>query len=54
MTYDAYAARESAPEIVRRMSDASLSANVGPMASVAASVAWAGVEAMKERGRSSD
>ncbi|HJJ47993.1 MAG TPA: UPF0280 family protein [Methanocorpusculum sp.] len=50
MTYDAYAARESAPEIVRRMSEASLSANVGPMASVAASIAWAGVEAMKDSG----
>ena len=52
MTYDAYCAAESAPEIVRRMSEASLSANVGPMAAVAASIAWAGAEAMQDAGAS--
>ncbi|MDD1705778.1 MAG: UPF0280 family protein [Methanoregulaceae archaeon] len=37
-------------EIVDRMSDASAVSGVGPMAAVAGSIAWAGLEAMEEAG----
>lgn len=50
LTYDAYPAASDAPEIVQRMCEASLSAKVGPMAAVAAAVAWAGIEEMQNSG----
>ncbi len=50
MTYDPIAVPADASLVVRRMADASMEANVGPMAAVAASIAWAGVEAMQEAG----
>lgn len=49
-TYEPLAVSKSAPLIVQRMSEASFEANVGPMAAVAASIAWAGIEKMREAG----
>lgn len=43
---------EEVPLIVERMAEAALEAEVGPMAAVAASIAWAGVEAMMDAGAS--
>jgi ApbE superfamily uncharacterized protein (UPF0280 family) len=40
----------STSTVIRRMSEAALCADVGPMASVAGSIAWAGVEAMHGAG----
>lgn len=37
---------------VRRMADAAAQAGVGPMAAVAGTIAWAGAEAMQQRGAS--
>ena len=50
MTYDPVAVPDDAPLIVQRMAEAGAAAGVGPMAAVAASVAWAGVESMKAAG----
>lgn len=52
ISYEPVDITASAPLIVRRMADAAAEANVGPMASVAASIAWAGAEAMQEAGAS--
>lgn len=52
ISYEPVDVTASAPLIVRRMADAAAEANVGPMASVAASIAWAGAEAMREAGAS--
>ncbi|HJJ56206.1 MAG TPA: UPF0280 family protein [Methanocorpusculum sp.] len=41
---------EDVPTIVKRMSNASKNANVGPMASVAATIAWAGIDEMIKDG----
>ncbi len=49
-SYSPVPANIDAPEIVRRMADAAANANVGPMAAVAASIAWAGVDAMQQAG----
>jgi uncharacterized protein len=43
---------DSGITVVDRMSDASVTAGVGPMAAVAGAIAWAGVEAMEEEGAS--
>lgn len=43
---------DDAPLVVQRMMFASDEADVGPMAAVAASIAWAGVEAMMDAGAS--
>lgn len=50
ITYDPLSVSSSAPKIVRRMADAGYEAGVGPMAAVAASIAWEGVEAMVHNG----
>ena len=50
ITYEPLDVSKSAPLIVQRMSAAGKEANVGPMAAVAASIAWEGVEAMKKNG----
>lgn len=50
ISYAPVPASAGAPEIVRRMADAAASADVGPMAAVAAAVAWAGVEQMISAG----
>jgi uncharacterized protein len=50
-TFDPYRT-DSGITVVDRMSDASVTAGVGPMASVAGAIAWAGVEAMEEEGAS--
>ncbi|MDO5845720.1 MAG: UPF0280 family protein [Methanocorpusculum sp.] len=52
MSYSPVDVPANAPLVVRRMADAGREANVGPMAAVAASIAWAGVEAMREAGAS--
>lgn len=52
MTYEPCVISDDAPLIVKRMADAADEAGCGPMASVAASVAWSGVEAMKKSGAS--
>ncbi|MDO5844134.1 MAG: UPF0280 family protein [Methanocorpusculum sp.] len=49
-TYEPLAVSSSAPLVVKRMSEASFEAGVGPMAAVAASIAWAGIEKMRETG----
>lgn len=49
-TYEPLSVSKKAPLVVRRMSEASIEANTGPMAAVAASVAWSGVEKMIEAG----
>ncbi|HJJ36780.1 MAG TPA: UPF0280 family protein, partial [Methanocorpusculum sp.] len=52
VTYDPVAVPSSAPLVVRRMADAGSAAGVGPMAAVAAAIAWAGTEAMQKNGAS--
>ena len=52
MTYEPVLVPEGSSVIVSRMADAGFEASVGPMAAVAASIAWAGVESMKEAGAS--
>lgn len=48
-TFEPYTPSSDLP-VVRRMVRAAASANVGPMAAVAGTIAWAGVEAMREAG----
>ncbi len=50
LTYEPLPVSSDAPLIIRRMADAAIDAGVGPMAAVAGSIAWAGVEAMQEAG----
>ncbi len=50
ISYDPVQILNDAPEIVKHMSEASLEANVGPMASVAASIGWAGIRSMQNAG----
>lgn len=52
ISYTPVPAAVGAPEIVQRMAAAAASADVGPMAAVAASIAWAGVEQMMALGAS--
>ena len=52
MTYDPMPVPESAPKTVRRMADAGCEAGIGPMSAVAASIGWAGIEAMQDAGAS--
>ena len=52
MTYEPVLVPEGSSVTVSRMADAGFEASVGPMAAVAASIAWAGVESMKEAGAS--
>ncbi len=48
-TFEPYAPRTES-RAIRRMADAAEQAGVGPMAAVAGTIAWAGVEAMQEAG----
>jgi ApbE superfamily uncharacterized protein (UPF0280 family) len=48
-TFDPYIPDSDEP-VITRMADASRKAGVGPMAAVAGTIAWAGVEAMQEAG----
>lgn len=50
ISYDPVQISDDAPEIVKHMADAALEANVGPMASVAASIGWAGIRSMQNAG----
>lgn len=50
LTYEPLDISSQAPLIIQRMAAAGREAGVGPMAAVAGSIAWAGVEAMKENG----
>lgn len=50
MTYEPLSVSDDAPLTVRRMADAGFAAGVGPLAAVAASIGWAGVEAMRDAG----
>jgi ApbE superfamily uncharacterized protein (UPF0280 family) len=50
-TFNPYEPDSDEPVIIR-MADAAREAGVGPMAAVAGSIAWAGVEAMQEAGAS--
>ncbi len=52
ITYDPVPVPAGAPLVVRRMAAAGIEAGVGPMAAVAASIAWVGVEAMQKNGAS--
>lgn len=52
VTYEPVSVPADAPLVVRRMADAGRDAGVGPMAAVAAAIAWAGAEAMRENGAS--
>lgn len=52
MTYEPLDVPASAPCVVRRMAEAGREAGVGPMAAVAAAIAWSGVEAMRDAGAS--
>lgn len=52
LSYDPVTVREDAPEVVLRMAEAGFEAGVGPMAAVAAAIAWAGAGAMKDSGAS--
>lgn len=52
MSYAPVQASRGAPLPVKQMAYASFEADVGPMASVAASIAWAGVRSMQEAGAS--
>ncbi|MDR3101759.1 MAG: UPF0280 family protein [Methanocalculaceae archaeon] len=52
ISYSPVHAKRGAPLIVQRMAIAAFEANVGPMAAVAASIAWAGVENMIDAGAS--
>jgi ApbE superfamily uncharacterized protein (UPF0280 family) len=49
ITYDPYMP-EDGGKVVRRMADAARRAGVGPMAAVAGTIAWSGVEAMAAAG----
>jgi hypothetical protein len=49
VTFDPYEP-DSDELVITRMADATRKAGVGPMAAVAGTIAWAGVEAMKEAG----
>jgi uncharacterized protein len=49
VTFDPYEP-DSDEEVITRMADAGRKAGVGPMAAVAGTIAWAGVEAMQEAG----
>lgn len=49
-SYSPVPVESDAPLIVRRMAAAAVVADVGPMAAVAASIAWAGVESMVAAG----
>jgi ApbE superfamily uncharacterized protein (UPF0280 family) len=51
VTFDPYDPDSDEP-VVTRMADAARKAGVGPMAAVAGTIAWAGVEAMLEAGAS--
>lgn len=51
-SYSPVPVRKDAPLIVQRMAAAAAEAGVGPMAAVAASIAWAGVEEMVAAGAS--
>jgi len=48
-TFDPYEPDSDEP-VITRMADATRKAGVGPMAAVAGTIAWAGVEAMQEAG----
>jgi len=48
-TFDPYEP-DSDDQVIRRMSDAARKASVGPMAAVAGTIAWAGIDAMVEAG----
>ena len=50
-TFDPYTP-DSGDRVIVRMADATRKAGVGPMAAVAGTIAWAGVEAMQEAGAS--
>jgi ApbE superfamily uncharacterized protein (UPF0280 family) len=50
LTYDPYIPSEEDPELIRRMCSASISAGVGPMASVAGAVAAYATERLAEAG----
>ena len=52
LSYEPVPVREDAPEVVLRMADAGFEAGTGPMAAVAAAIAWAGTEAMQDSGAS--
>lgn len=52
VTYEPVSLSANAPLVVRRMADAGRNAGVGPMAAVAAAIAWSGVEAMQQSGAS--
>ena len=49
VTFDPYEPDSDEP-VISRMADATRKAGVGPMAAVAGTIAWAGVEAMQEAG----
>jgi ApbE superfamily uncharacterized protein (UPF0280 family) len=48
-TFDPYTPDSDEP-VITRMADATRKAGVGPMAAVAGTIAWAGIEAMQEAG----
>ena len=48
-TFDPYTP-DSAEPVITRMADATRKAGVGPLAAVAGTIAWAGIEAMQEAG----
>jgi uncharacterized protein len=50
-TFDPYEP-DSEEQVITRMADAACKAGVGPMAAVAGTIAWAGVEAMQDAGAS--
>lgn len=52
ITYEPITVPSSSPLVVRRMAEAAIEAGVGPMAAVAASIAWAGTEAIQNHGSS--
>ncbi|MCD1294555.1 UPF0280 family protein [Methanocella sp. CWC-04] len=52
VTFDPYHCDAGAPEVVKRMADASRIAGVGPMAAVAGTIAWIAVEDMVKAGAS--
>ena len=52
LSYTPVSVPEHAPEVVLRMAEAGFEAGVGPMAAVAASLAYEGVLAMQDRGAS--
>src|SRR5512136_84341 len=50
-TFDPYDPDSGEP-VIKRMADAARRAGVGPMAAVAGTIAWSGIEAMQEAGAS--